>query len=130
MKVSPQLTLGELILKLSVVQDKTLPVIFDVKKYHPEGVESWRGSYCELAINYRDKGTPPQVKNFLKLLEETIGKTFVGYKDDDFLMGKITPVWVANYGESQGFRTEAETAVVDVLEQIGSVVIKTETMEY
>jgi hypothetical protein len=53
---SEQLSLGELILKLEAVKDKTLPVLFDDEQYRPTGVGSWRGSYSEFAISYTEYG--------------------------------------------------------------------------
>ena len=48
-------------------------------------------------------------------------------------MGKTTPVWVANYGESGGFRSNKNydsTAIVDVVEKRNKVIIKTKSLEY
>jgi len=124
LKTSPQLTLGELILKLEAIKNPKLLVVFDIKKYHPIGVDSWRGAYNELALEYDDKTEPMILSDFLKILKNTIGKTLMGYKGGDFLMGKTTPVWVANYGECKGFRNH-DTAVIDVIEQKSVVIIKT-----
>jgi len=54
---SDQLTIGELILKMEAIKDKSKPIVFDKGKYKPSGFESWRGSYCELAITYADGGS-------------------------------------------------------------------------
>lgn len=56
MKNSTQLTLGEIILKLETVKNKNLPIFFDKTKYVPTGLCSWRGSYCELAVQYENGG--------------------------------------------------------------------------
>ena len=130
LKTSPQLTLGEIILKLESVKNKKLPVVFDIKKYHPMGIDSWRGSYCELALEYIEEGESMVLGSFTKMLKDTIGKTLIGYKGGDFLMGRITPVWVANNGECGGFREDGNTAVIDVLENKKAVIIKTKEMEY
>lgn len=133
MLTSPQLTLGELILKLEAIKDKKLPVVFDDRKYHPVSVSSWRGSYCELAIEYGPTGKSLSVKEFLKILKNTIGKIFVGYKGGDFLMGRTTPVWVANYGESQGFKEKGDKwnqAVVDISKGKEHIIIKTKAIDY
>lgn len=130
---SPQLTLGELILKLEAVDDKNLPIIFDGKKFHPISVGSWRGSYCELAIEYSLVGKILSVKKFLKMLKNTVSKTFIGYKGGNFLMGRTTPVWVANYGESQGFKADGDKycqAVIDVSRGKEYIVIKTKAIDY
>lgn len=133
MKTSPQFTLGEIILKLEAIKNKKLPVIFDIKKYHPIGIDSWRGSYCELALEYSTSAEVLSLAEFTKILKDTIGKTLTGYKEGDFLMGKTTPVWVANYGESKGFRKSKDlndTAVIDVIEDKNAVIIKTKAIDY
>lgn len=136
MKTSPQLTLGELILKLEVIERKDFPVVFDVKEYYPTSIRSWRGSYNELALGYTQvAGGWLSVTQIITLLKEMIGKTLEGYKGGDYLMGKTTPVWVANYGESAGFREgigihDYLTGVVDVLETKDEIVIKTKALEY
>ena len=166
---SEQLNLGELILKLEAVTNKELPIVFDYKKYKPTGLDSWRGSYCELSIQYDGGGTcyeqpkdtckmdemfgyhaydcpcggskgystslpeSPKVKDLLEKCRLILGKYVVGYKGGDFTMGKTTPVWVANYGESAGFRKNKNydsTAVVDILETKKAVVIVTKLMSY
>jgi len=53
---SDQLLLGELKLKLESVSDKTKPIEFDFKEMKPDAVSSWRGSYCELGIEYSKEG--------------------------------------------------------------------------
>ena len=129
LKNSPQLLLGEMILKLEGVKDKSKPLYIDLLGKRPMGIDSWRGSYCELAIqteSFGDFNTDkiawesedgqyksykpqkigkenPTVEEWLKVLKEAVGKTFTGYKGGDFLMGKNTPVWLAEYGDS-GFK--------------------------
>jgi hypothetical protein len=163
MKNSTQLTLGEMILKLEAVKNKELPVYFDEEKYRPTGVDSWRGSYCELALNYEGAGgyyehkpecprdpkwddytcdcksistqlpENPTVNNLLEMLKKIPGRIFIGYKGGDFLMGKTTPIWVANYGTSSGFKQEEDKynqSVIDVSEKDGKVIIITEAINY
>jgi hypothetical protein len=165
MKTSPQLTLGELILKLEAI-DKNLPVYFDNEKYRPTSIGSWRGSYCELSINYKsNKGcdtinsdeiervyeyengekyivykqidtTLPKnvrVKDLLKILKMAIGKTMPGYKGGNFLIGKTTPVWVASYGESEGYKTDEDynfQAIVDVKVKNKKAILMTKLILY
>lgn len=134
MKTSSQLMLGELILKLEAIGNKDLPVIFDNGKYCPTDLDSWRGSYAELALEYQyTEGEELTLAAFLKMLKEAIGKTYNGYKGGDFIMGKNTPIWVAHYGTSIGFKENEDgdyQAVVDTLEKEGCVVIVTELLEY
>ena len=133
MKTSKQLSLGELILKLEAVKNKNLLVYYDDKKFAPtNSFLSWRGSYRELAMDY-EKTASYTVKDILEAAKETIGKTLGGYKGGDYLMGKNTPIWVANWGESSGFkhtRTKYSQAVVDVQKLKTSVIIVTEPMDY
>ena len=124
LKNSPQLLLGELILKLEAVKNKDFPLFIDIMDKRPKGINSWRGSYCELAIqtegfgryntdvvsyhssygdSYEQKDIGkenPTVAEWIEVLKEAIGKTFVGYKGGDYLMSKNTPVWLAEYGHS------------------------------
>src|SRR5258708_5319 len=127
MKTSEQLTLGELILKLEAIEDKSKSVIFD-EQYHPTGLDSWRGSYCELALEYEETGKKLSAEALLRKLKDAIGATFYGYKGGEFLMGKTSPVWVANYGYSGGFKADGDVwtqAVVDVSQSEESVVLET-----
>ena len=123
---SPQLLIGELILKLEQVKNKKLPLFIDLMDKRPMGINSWRGSYCELAIEteslgcyntdiveyeskefdyktYKHKSIGkenPTVEEWIGVLKEAIGKTFTGYKGGNYLMSKNTPVWLAEYGNS------------------------------
>ncbi|MDP1729143.1 MAG: hypothetical protein Q8L27_03000 [archaeon] len=128
LKNSPQLLLGEMILKLEAVKNKELPLFIDIMDKRPKGIDSWRGVYAELAIQTEDLGSyqgevekdygdfqshkqisigkeNPTVAEWIKVLKEAIGKTFTGYKGGDFLMGKGTPVYLAEYGNSS-FKTD------------------------
>jgi hypothetical protein len=163
LSTSEQLTLGELILKLESVKNKDLPVYFDDTEYNPTGIGSWRGSYSELGISYTEDGRydgynsdkvtwesedgdyksyesvstdlPIAVtcKRLLEMLLEIKGKTFVGYKGGDFLMGKNTPVWVANYSESSGYKQNEDfdsLGIVDVKEVEGKVILSTDFVPF
>jgi len=133
MLTSTQLTLGELILKLEAINDEKKPIVFDSKKYHPTDVGSWRGSYCELAIEFSSNSKVLSAKKFLKMLKNANGRIYEGYKGGEFLMGKTTPVWVANYGNSEGFKKDGDKycqAVIDVSENKECVVIKTKAIDY
>lgn len=133
LKSSPQLLLGELILKLEAVADKNKPLFIDIMDKRPMGVGSWRGSYYELAIRTESFGAyntdvvekelpdigmtlygrkeigkkEPTVSEWIEVLKESVGNTFTGYKGGDYLMSKNTPVWLAEYGES-GFKINDE----------------------
>ena len=123
LKNSPQLLLGEMILKLEAVKNKNLPLFIDLMDKRPKGIDSWRGIYAELAIQTEDFGSyqteevehtfgdgnvfhkhksigkeNPTVAEWIDVLKEAVGKTFTGYKGGDFTMGKGTPVYLAEYG--------------------------------
>lgn len=118
---SDQLTLGELILKLEPIvknqkDGEEATVRYDFEYLFPTSIDSWRGSYDELALNFETQGEEMKVSEFLNMLKECIGKTFTGYKGGDYTMHKGTPIWVANYSHS------GNTAVIDVVDN-GYVVL-------
>lgn len=137
MKTSAQLTLGELILKMEGKSPEK-PVVFDDGEHFPTSLSSWRGSYCELAIEYNEYDTekPMNAGDFAEKLKGALGKTYTGYKGGDFTMGKTTPVWVANHGNVSGFRNDKkaeyndDTAIVDIVETDNAVVLQTFSTEY
>lgn len=94
-------TLGELISELSHI-DKALPLVVND---HEEGVVkpadliSYRGYYSDLAIDCEKDGRDVTVGEFGTWLMEAIGKTYTGYKGGDFVMSKITPMWVDHVGD-------------------------------
>lgn len=118
---SDQLSLGELVLKLEAIKDKTKPIVFDFGNSAPCGLDSWRGVYAELSLHYGDVGKT-SVSDVLGWLKDANGKTFEGYKGGDFTMSRQTPIWVANYGESGvvGYKGSEEyhpsVMVVDVVD--------------
>jgi hypothetical protein len=68
--------------------DKTTESVFD----------SWRGSYCELAMQFSGDNQNITVGELVKMAEFVNGKYFRGYKGGDFLMDLQTPIHIANYG--------------------------------
>lgn len=75
----------------------------------------------------------PTAGEFLEMLSKVKGNYFEGYKGGDYLMGKSTPVWVANYGDSSGYKNNDKgdyQAVVDVIEDTECVRIITSLMKY
>lgn len=137
---SVQLTLGELILKLEAIQAKNVrenkeqhaTVSFDFGTAIPTELDSWRGSYNELALGYKLTGYDSQnghmdeitLPHLIDELTSAIGKTFEGWKGGDFKMSKNTPVWVANRGNS------GDTVIWDVLDRGYKVVLLTCYAEY
>ena len=70
-------------------------------------IQSYRGYYDHLALGYCfddfiHDDCQVTVEMLVRLLNDAIGRTFTGYKGGDFTMGPRTPVWLANYGRSQG----------------------------
>lgn len=110
LKTSKQMTIGEIILKLEAINKTDEEVWFDFEYARPTDLDSWRGIYAEIAFGFDCETKPKTVKEILVILKEAIGKTYTGYKGGDFTMGKNTPVWVANYGNS------GETGIVDIVD--------------
>ena len=134
MKTSEQITLGELILKLEYINNKDKPVFFDFDDNIPDQLISWRGSYAELCLQYGKEGGFKDVVSLLQNLKEAVGKEFYGYKGGEYLMGKTTPIWIANYGDSgvhnyhgQEYQT---VGVFDVEEFEDRVILLTKAFEY
>ena len=125
---SDQLTLGELILKLEPIVEKQdedeATVRFDFEYLFPNDIDSWRGSYSELALNFTTEGKEMKVSDFLRMLKDCIGKEFTGYKGGEFTMNKHTPIWVANYGHS------GNTAVIDVVDNDYCIILITGYREF
>ena len=126
---SDQLTLSELILKLEPIvknqkDGEEATVRYDFEYLFPTSIDSWRGSYNELALNFETQGEEMKVSEFLNMLKECIGKTFTGYKGGDFTMHKGTPIWVANYSHS------GNTAVIDVVDNEYVVLLITGYREF
>lgn len=148
LKTSPQITLGELIARLKPIaanQEEVkkkygheADVCFDFEYAYPTGLSSWRGSYAELALNFSFVGygvdgymkvegfkpDEPKVSEFLAMLKKAVGQTYTGWKGGDFVMGKTTPIWVANDGNA------GETAVVGVENNEHTVRLITARCEY
>lgn len=133
LKSSDQWSIGELIQRLEpslrtyVSYDKKEEprvVVFNFEYLHPSGFSSWRGSYEELAIEFDSEGNPPTVEQFLSDLKDCVGKEFTGYKGGEFVMGRTTPLWVANYGNS------GNTGIVGVREDKYQVTLLTEYCKF
>jgi hypothetical protein len=135
-KSSPQLSLGELIKKIqkaNILRDDGSPksMTFDFGTAIPDSLDSWRGSYCELAVGYsmcernsESRAEPMKADKFLVMLKQAIGEDFEGWKGGEFTMDENTPLWVANPGDS------GNTAIVGVLDKGWYIVLQTEYCEY
>ena len=128
LKISPQLLLGELILKLEAVNTpckdgSEKEVRFDFGYFRPTNLDSWRGIYAELALGYSETEKDITVNELIKILKEAIGKTYTGYKGGDFVMGKNTPIWVSNYSESPS------TGIIGVKDLGWLIILQTDWLE-
>jgi hypothetical protein len=97
----PQWNLGQMIDACEALVDGRdgTEVVFDFCGAGPTGINSWRGSYAELAISYEiDCGM--SLGKFLTMLKGANGATFDGYKGGEYRMDRGTPVWVANWSRS------------------------------
>jgi len=95
--MSEQLTIRELGKLLDKRSDDDY-VRFDFGGFSPIDVDSYRGYYKDLAIEY-GQDCDITVRDFHKMLMLSIGETYDGYKGGKFTMEKDTPLWVANYGK-------------------------------
>jgi len=59
--------------------------------------DSYRGYYCDLAFE-PIKGKRP-TSDILEQCRDAMGQVFTGYKGGKFMMGKLTPLWLAGYGD-------------------------------
>jgi|SRR6478735_4333911 len=84
-----QMTLGQLIDFLEGLD----PEAQVVNLVHPH---SYRGYYSDLAFEHAE-GTRA-AGDLLSACRLCMGEVFEGYKGGDFVMGKLTPLWVASYG--------------------------------
>lgn len=89
--------LGTLIKDLEQYKDEFLEVEFDDGNI-PTDFTSWRGSYCELALSYKNEGIC-YVSTLYRYSFNANGSTFVGYKGGNFVMDLDTPIHQANYGK-------------------------------
>jgi len=92
------LTLGEAIDQIKTF-DPILEVEFDFGGY-PDGLDSYRGYYSDLAIDKRVEKTT--VDGFTAMLEAALDNTYTGYKGGDYTMTETTPLWFGAYGRSSG----------------------------
>ncbi len=88
-RAETQLTLGKLIAALESMPDGAMVV-------NLVDAHSYRGYYSDLAFELGG-GTRPAA-DLLTEAKGAMGEVFEGYKGGDFVMGKLTPMWVASYG--------------------------------
>lgn len=88
-RAESQMTLGKLIAALESMPEGT----FVANLHSPH---SYRGYYSDLAFKQED-GTRPAA-DLLADCRACMGQSFEGYKGGNFVMGALTPLWVASYG--------------------------------
>jgi hypothetical protein len=59
-------------------------------------LDSYRGYYSDLAFEPSESGET--VASLLNRCQAAMGEVFQGYKGGDYVMGRNTPLWIANYG--------------------------------
>lgn len=122
-----QLLLGEFILLLETAP-KDAAVIFDTGEF-PGRLRSWRGRYAELALSFDGDGTAT-VGDLLAEAVAAIGETFQGYKGGDYVMGRGTPLWLANYGDtSHDYDSNCYRMLTGVRKEADGIVITTALTE-
>ena len=134
---SPQFSLGEFINEIekcgtTKYNNEDKEVYFDFGSAIPTTLNSWRGSYNELALGYELSGHDNPTKHFASMtakslldeLKAAIGKTYTGWKGGEYTMNKQTPVWVSNPGNA------SNTAVVGILNDEYRLIIITAYCEF
>lgn len=135
---SAQLTLGQIIEKLEKCgltygeDNGPKQVDYDFGTAIPTTLDSWRGSYSELALGYKLSGydnndehfAQTTAENLLSELKSAIGKEFTGWKGGEFTMDEDTPVWVANSGNS------GDTGIIDVVDNGWRIILMTAYCDY
>ncbi len=88
-RAATQLTLGALIAAL-----EKMPA--DAQVANLRDPDSYRGYYSDLYFERYD-GTRPAAE-LLAECKAAMGQVFTGYKGGDYVMGALTPLWLASYG--------------------------------
>ena len=91
------LTLAGLIEALKEADPKAI-VLFDWNRESPNYPHSYRGYYSDLSFHW--KGNELTVESFLEGCEDSLGRTFTGWKGGDFIMDKDTLLWAADFGDT------------------------------
>ena len=88
-RAETQMTLGKLIAALEAMPEGT--EVANLNSAH-----SYRGYYSDLAFEC-DEGTRPAA-DLLAECKAAMWQVFCGYKGGNYVMGALTPVWLASYG--------------------------------
>lgn len=87
-RAQDQMTLGDMIERLEEMDPEVMVGL-------EEGGHSYRGYYIDFAFG----SGSTKVHKLLQSCNDAMGEVFGGYKGGDYVMGKLTPVWVAGYGD-------------------------------
>jgi hypothetical protein len=99
-------------------------VMMDGALLSPDGVDSYRGSYHDLAIEPVNTSYERTVGDLLGCLRAADGQTYEGYKGGQYLMHRETAVAVSQYSLcSQDYVTGVEV-------RDGAAVVVTEKVAY
>lgn len=122
-----QLSIGELIQDLKkrmfTDRDKEKTVVFDFGFFRPGRIQSWKGDFEHLAIDYTDEGEV-SLWVFIEMLDTLLGDTMENHGGGRFTIEDTTPLWVAKPGDV------GKTAVVGTLEDDDRVFIVTAWKDY
>ena len=88
-RAETQLTLGKLIAALEAMPD-------GAEVANLRDPDSYRGYYSDLYFE-RGEGLRPAAE-LLADCKAAMGQVFTGYKGGDYVMGALTPLWIATYG--------------------------------
>ena len=89
-RAKTQMTLGKLIAALEAMPP-------DAEVAQLQSAHSYRGYYSDLAFELGPNTR--SVQGLLSDCKDAMGKVFEGYKGGDFVMGALTPIWLADYGD-------------------------------
>lgn len=92
--------LGEFMISLGRVEDKSTPVRFDFGGFKPTTFDSYRGYYQDLALGYSDMPMTVTVEDVLKEADKVLNRYLAGYKGGNYFMTIDTELWAACYGEA------------------------------
>jgi len=90
-RTESQMTLGSMIKKL-----ESMPAEAIIKGLG--SLNSYRGFYCDLAFAPTNKGET--ISSLLERCKSAMGEVFEGYKGGEYVMGSLTPIWLAGYGDT------------------------------
>ena len=92
-RAATQMTLGKMIEAL-----EAMPATAEIEGLGD--LDSYRGYYCDLAFEpSKEKRLATDV---LEVCRAAMGQVFTGYKGGDYVMGALTPLWIAPYGSGGG----------------------------